>query len=110
MSQTGFRIQLISDSESIDALSQAAAADSVVTEPLEIRGSDQPFGIIEAAAIIAIVHTSVQIAHLLVKTYKELRGQKKITIKTPKGSLTIEGDSSTSFEAILKQIENAGIL
>lgn len=109
MTKAGFRIQFVSDSESIDALSQAAAAGSVPTEPHDIPVSDQRFGIAEAAAIIAIVHTSAQIAALLVKAYKALRGQRKITVKTPKGSVTVEGDSSIRTEAILKQIEDARI-
>jgi hypothetical protein len=109
MSAESYRIQLVSDKESIVALSQAAVADSVLTEPLEIQVSDQRFGIAEAAAIIAIVHTSAEIGALLVKAYKALRGTKKITIRTPKGSLTIEADGSASVEAIRQQIESAGI-
>ena len=110
MTDAGLRIQLVSDRESIEALSQAAVADSVATEAYQAPMSDQRFGIAEAAAIIAIVHTAAQIAELLVKAYKTLRGQKKITVKTPKGSVTIEGDSSTPFKVILKQIREAGIL
>ncbi len=110
MTKAGLRIQFVSDSESIDALSRVAAAGSVTTEPHDIPVSDQRFGIAEAAAIIAIVHTSAQIAELLVKAYKALRGQRKITVKTPKGSVTIEGDSSITIEAVLKQMENARIL
>jgi hypothetical protein len=109
MSERGYRIQLVSDKESIGALSQAALADSVSTEPAEIPVSDQPFGLAEAAAIIAIVHTSAEIAALLVKAYKALRGKKKITIKSPKGSLTIEADNSVSAEEIFQQIGKAGI-
>jgi hypothetical protein len=110
MTEASLRIQFVSDRESIDAISEAAAADSVVTEPHEIPVSDQRFGIAEVAAIIAIVHTSAKIAELLCKAYKALRGQKKITVRTPKGSVTIEGDGSTPVELILKQIEDAGIL
>jgi hypothetical protein len=109
MLRPSFRIQFVSDRESIGALSQVAAADSVATEPFEVPVSDQRFGLAEAAAIVAIVYTSAQIAELLVKAYKQLRGKKKITVKTPKGSVTIESDSSASVDVILKEIENAGI-
>ena len=110
MAKAGFRIQLISDRESINALSQAAAAGGVVTEPHEVPVSDQRFGIAEVAAIAAIIHASAQIAELLVKAYKEQSGQHSITIKTPKGSVTIEGDSSTPVEVVRKMIEDAAIL
>lgn len=110
MTTKGFRIQIVSDSESINALAQVASDDLLASEPQEIPTSDQRFGIAEAAAIVAIVHTSTQIAELLVKAYKDFRGHRKYTIRTPKGSVTIEGDSTTRAEAIIGQIDEARIL
>jgi hypothetical protein len=104
------RIQLLSDREGIDALTQAAAADSVTTETSEVQTSDQRFGVVELAAIIAIVHGTAQIAELLVKAFNSLKSDKTITVKTPKGSLTLEGGPSTSVEKLLEQIEASGIL
>jgi hypothetical protein len=110
MGKQSMRIQIISDRESVESLSQVAAANSVMTEPSELTESDQRFGIAEAAAIIAIVYQAAQIAELLVKTYKALRGRKMVTIKTPKGSVTLEVDSSATVEVILKKIQEAGIM
>jgi hypothetical protein len=72
--------------------------------------SDQNFGLVEGAVIVGIVYTSAQIAELLAKTYAVLRGKRKIILKTPKGSVTIESDASTSVADILREIESADIL
>jgi hypothetical protein len=47
---------------------------------------------------------------LLVVAYDALSGQKKITVKTPQGSVTIEGDGLAQEKVILKKIKEAGIL
>jgi hypothetical protein len=109
MTSSSVRIQLLSDAEGIDAISDAAAARSIATGPIPIPMSDQRFGIVEAAAIVAIVKGSVEVVELLVNAYKKLEGRKKITIKTPKGSVTIEGDDSISTGTIQKRIEEADI-
>jgi len=110
MTNAAFRIQLISDSESIEALREAAAAQAVATEPAKLPVSDQRFGLAEAAAILAVVASAAQIADLLVKAYVHLRGTRKITVKTPRGSVTIEGNASTSADQVLAKIREAGIL
>ena len=110
MSAQGLRIQLISDGESLNALSKVAASESIAIESAEIPKSDQRFGLAEAAAIVAVVRTSVQIAELLAKAYKLMRGRKKITIKTPRGTVTIDADSETAADTILAKIQGAGIM
>jgi hypothetical protein len=104
------RIQIVSEPEVIETLSRAAAAANIATTLHENRTSDQRFGLVEAAAVIAIVKSVAEVAQLLAKTYKALKGRNKITVKTPKGSVTIEGDAETPFSHIREQIENAGIL
>jgi hypothetical protein len=110
MSAAPIRVLMISDQETVHAISQAAAEISVKTEPHELKVSDQRFGLAEAAAIIGIFYTVTKVAELLVKIYKTLHGQRKITVKTPKGSVTIEGDASMTVEDLRKVIEEAGIL
>jgi hypothetical protein len=110
MNTKGLRVQLLSDSESIDAIGKIAAMDSVATEPAELPASDQRFGIAEAAGIIAVIHTSAEIALLLAKAFKLVRGQKKITLRTPRGSVTIEGDATTAEDVILAKIKAAAII
>jgi hypothetical protein len=103
------RIQLIGDSTSVRGLSEVAVSQSIEVYPSEVPMTDQRFGLGEVAALIAIVHTAAQIADLLVKTYQTVRSMRKMTIKTPKASVTIEIDDSTSRESILKQLDSAGV-
>ena len=110
MANAALRIQLISDGGSIEALRQAAAAQAVATEPVKLQASDQRFGLAEAVAIMAIVHSAAEIAELLVKAFVHLRGTHKITVKTPRGTVTIEGDAKTSADLVLAKIREAGIL
>jgi hypothetical protein len=110
MSEAPIRVLLISDRESIHAVSRAAAESSVKTEPHELNMSDQRFGLVDASAIVGIFYSVAKVAELLAKTYKILRGQRKITVKTPKGSVTVEGDATTTVEDIGKIITEAGIL
>lgn len=109
MAGLDLRIQFVSEPEVIEALSRAAVAEEVAIHPHEIRSSDQRFGLVEAAAVIAIVKGAAEVAQLLAQTYKALKGHNKVTVKTPKGSVTIEGDGATPFEQIRGQIENADI-
>jgi hypothetical protein len=126
MSHAGLRIQFVSDKEGIDALCQAAAAESLATEgPLDVPPTlDQPLDpetlrqifidylpvikdqlpVIKDAASVA-----ASVAALLASSFQLLPGKKKITIKTPLGTTTVEGDSSTSDETLLKVIDKAGI-
>ncbi|TCW83919.1 hypothetical protein C5O80_12460 [Burkholderia sp. SRS-46] len=109
MASAGIRIQFLSDADSINALSRVAAMRSVATEPVTVPMSDQRFGIVEIAAIIAIVKESAEVVGLLADAYKKLQGCRKITVKTPKGSVTIEGDGSLSTDAIQERVEQADI-
>lgn len=109
MTSSNVRIQLLSDVGGIAALSRAAATRSIVTEPISLSMSDQRFGIVEAAAIVAIVKGSAEVVELLANAYNKLQDRKKITIKTPKGSVTIEGDNSISPKAIQERIDDADV-
>jgi hypothetical protein len=104
------RIQLVSDRASIEALSEAAIAESINTQAHEVTVTDQRLGIAEVAAIIAIVRSSAEITQLLARAYQALRSKKKITIKSPKGSVTIEGDASTLREDIDRKLAESDIL
>jgi hypothetical protein len=106
----GMRVQLISDPETIEALSRAAISDSSVTQPYEIATSDQRLGLVEVAAVVAIVRSSAEVAQLLARAYQALRSKKKITIKSPKGSVTIVGDASIAGADIEKQLSHSHIL
>lgn len=103
------RIQLVSDRESIDAV-RRSAAEGIASEPTEVSNSDQRFGIAELTAIIVVVKTALEVAVLLADAFKAVRGPKTITIKTPKGSVTIQGDGSMPPEAILEKLQAAGVL
>jgi hypothetical protein len=119
MSHTEFRIQFVSDKEGIDALCQAAAAESVATEgPRDVEKSDQPLDWETVKEIVVnlphnpamqFVAPAIQVAALLRSSFQWLHGKKKITIKTPLTSTTIEVDRSMSDEVLLKLIEKAGI-
>ncbi|GJH28954.1 hypothetical protein [Caballeronia novacaledonica] len=82
---------------------------SVATEPATVPMSDQRFGIVELAAIVAIVKGTAEVGGMLTDAYKKLQGRRKITVKTPKGSVTIDGDGSMSKDAILERIQQADI-
>jgi hypothetical protein len=110
MGAGGFRVQLISAGEGIDAVRDAAANTSIQTQATELPKSDQRFGLAEVAAVVAIVHASTEIAGMLARAYSALNKPKKITIKTPKGSVTIDGKAGISAAAILSKMQEAEII
>ena len=109
MLASSLRVQLVADVDTINAIHQSAG-DEMSAEPINIPTNDQKFGVAELAAIIVIAKGIAEIAELLAKAYRTFRGSKTITIKTPKGTVTIEGDASITTETIRAQLEAAAVV
>jgi hypothetical protein len=102
-------VQLLASSATIGLLSQAAAEASIEVRPLTVTTADQRMGIVEIAAILALVKTAVEIANLLIEAYKKAREPQKVIVKTPVSSITLEIDGKLSVEAIVQKLKEAGI-
>lgn len=107
MLEPKLRIQLISDHDMIRRITEAAPPDSVT--PHTLSGSDQRLGIAEVAAIVAVVHSSLEIAKVLVKAFEQANRKTSITVRTPKGSTTIQTDAALSAADVLRVLEEGGI-
>lgn len=104
------RFMIVSDGDMASQLQSEAQGSEVETQAAEVREEDLRFGLAEVAAIIAIAHSSVQVAELLAKAYKQVKKRTKVVIKTARGSVTIEGDKGLSAEDILKEINQANFV
>jgi hypothetical protein len=99
------RILLVSDRDSIGALSAAAADAGVETKPHELAPGPHNFGLLEIGAIIVLAKQAVELADLIMTVWKKRQNAGKITITTPKGSVTVDGNSSKTVEDIVEQLK-----
>jgi hypothetical protein len=57
-----------------------------------------------------VVPAVTVLAQLLADLWSQLQGPRSVTLKTPKGSLTMDSDASSTTEAILHQIRESGVI
>jgi len=99
------RFQIITESRFIKELNDIAAQNHVRTEPHELPNTDQNFGLVEATAVIAFVYSVAELAELIVKVWKSTKSSTKVTIKTPKGEITVQGDSYKTTEQLVSEFK-----
>lgn len=99
------RFQIITESSFVHALEAIAADDKIRTDPHELHDTDQNFGLAEATAVIAFVYSIAELADLIMKVWKATKRSTRVTIKTPKGEITVEGDSYGSTEELILQLK-----
>lgn len=101
------RLQIISESTFVDALKDAKTPELDLTDH-QLPDSDQNFGLVETAAVIAIITSIAELAHLLVKTYNDINNDNlEVTIKTVKGAITVKGIKARNFEYWMKKLQDA---
>lgn len=99
------RILLVADQDSIGAISAAAADSGMETKPHELAPGPHNFGLLEIGALIVIAKQAVELADLIITAWKKTQNPGKITVTTPKGSVTVEGNSSKTIEDIVEQLK-----
>lgn len=105
-----FTVQLVASQATVDALSEAAAQATIEVRPARLSKADQQLAIAELAAILAVVKTGAEIIQLLIEAYKKAREPQRVTVKTPKGSITLEIDETVNAEALADRLKDAGIV
>jgi hypothetical protein len=99
------RILLVSDQDSIGAVSAVASDAGIETKPHKLAPGPHNFGIVEIAAIIVLAKQAAELADLIVTVWKKTQNPGKITVTTPKGSVTVEGNSKKTAEDIVDQLK-----
>jgi predicted dehydrogenase len=100
----GIRLLLVSDSECVAALREVAANAQLSPEPHTLPPGSHNFGMVELAALVIIAKSGAELADAIVGVWKKTRHPSKITISTPKGSITVEGDSTKTVEDLLPEL------
>ncbi len=108
MPEPKLRVQLIADGPTIASIMTVAPEGSVA--PHALSGTDQRLGMAEVAAVVAIVQGSLEIAKLIVEAFQHAERKTSITVRTPKGAVTIKADAAVSVPHVLQALEEAGIL
>lgn len=98
------RVQVIAEKTFIAELKEAGKMDWEKVEDHTLPDTDQHFGIAEAAAIIVVVHSVAKLAETIVKVWKGTKIRSAVTIKTPKGSITIESDDNKIVEDLIEEL------
>ena len=100
------RVQIISESSFVDAIKGVNTPEIDVADH-QLPDSDQNFGLVEAAAVIAIATSIAELIHVVVKVYNEINDDNlEVTIKTAKGAITVKGKRARNVEDLMEQFEN----
>ena len=102
------RIMIIGEKSVIDDLGTALDRDKALGEPVEASadGTELRLGLLEAAAIIAIVVNIATLIKYLIELARHLKeGQKRqLEIKTAAATTLVEIDNKSTPEALEKQL------
>lgn len=99
------RVQLVGDKALIDELESAAPKLAISTERREPPGAGQNFGMVELAAIVVVAKGVAELAKMIVGVWKDTKHKSKVTITTPKGSITVESDSKRTVDELLMELQ-----
>jgi hypothetical protein len=111
MGATIMKISITGEKSVIKDLEKALAKDGVLGEALVDMTTDkteQGLGLLEAAAIIAIVANTAKLIEYLVIIAKHLKSGEKqqLQVKTAVGTATVEIDRNSTAETLEKQVSN----
>ncbi len=99
------RVQIVADEDFIQSLEQAAKDGAIDVERKPINSTDQKFGLVEIGALIATFTAVAALAEKLVEVWAKTKRPVKVTITTPKGSVTIEGDAGKSVDTLIEKLK-----
>jgi len=98
------RVLLVSDAGSMAALREIAANAGVTTEPHEIPPGPHNLDLVALAALVVIAKSVIDLAEAIIGVWKKTGHPTKITISTPKGSVTVESDNRKTVEELLAEL------
>lgn len=98
------RVQLISEEAFVDRFESATGDSGLTTERHALAKDGQNFGLVEVAALIVVAKSVAELAKAIVEVWKATKLNAKVTVKTPKGSITVEGDSNRSVDELVAQL------
>lgn len=101
------RIELKSDTQTIAAIKSAAEAGAMATEDRDVAQDGQNFGLVEIAALIVVAKSAAELAKMLVEVWKTTKHDVAVTIKTPKGEVTVKGASTKTVDEVLAELQPA---
>lgn len=98
------RLQIISERNFIEELKQNKSSELIISDH-QLPNSDQNFGLVETAAVIAIAKSLADLAHVLVKIYNEINNNNmEIKIKTATETINVTGIDARNFEFLMKKL------
>ncbi len=100
----GIPFRLFADKDSVAAVERAAATCGTGIEPGEAPGRGQAFDFVAAAAVVVFVNRLVELAKLLVETWKEVKPGTQMTVAAPTGSVLLEADPGKTVDQVLADI------
>lgn len=100
------RAQVTSEAKLITELK--TSADGMEISDHALPESDQNFGLVEAAAVVALATSVAKLAEVLVKVYKDINDDNlEVTIKTAGKSLTVKGKTMRNVTALIDEFQQA---
>jgi hypothetical protein len=99
------RVQIVSEIDFINEFKESVRSSSIEIQPKEIDSIDQEFGLAEAAAIIAILYSAAQLAEKIVDVWTKTKRPAKVTVTTPKGSVSIEADAGETIDSLVEKLK-----
>lgn len=100
-----FSVIVASDADFIAAFEVQAKQAEIATQPHELTSHDSELVILEVAAVIATLHAAAKLAKTLVEVWALTKRQSDVTITTPKGTVTVKGDSGMTVEALVEELK-----
>ena len=104
MDQT-YRVQIVADMNFIQSFEEVTQDGVIEVQRKEIDSTDQKFGLVEVGALIATFHAVATLAEKIVDVWAKTRRPIKVTVTTPKGSITVEGDAGKSVDDVIAELK-----
>ncbi|MGB3407047.1 MAG: hypothetical protein WBA67_06090 [Jannaschia sp.] len=99
------RVQIIADAALIAALKAAETTPDVELSDHALPESDQNFGLVEAAAVVAFATSVAKLAELLVKVYRDLNDDAiEVTVKTAQSTVTVKGAKARNVQQLIGEL------
>jgi hypothetical protein len=100
----GIPFKLYADEDSIAAAERAAATCGTAIEASEAPGRGQAMDFVAAAAVVVFAKDLVELAKLLVETWKEVKPGTQMTVAAPTGSVPLKADPGKTVDQVLTDI------
>ncbi len=99
------RVQIIADEDFIRSFEESAKGEAIDVERQPIDSTDQKFGLLEIGALIVTFKALADLAEKIVDVWAKTKRPIRVTVTTPKGSVTVEGDAGKSVDTVVEELK-----